>query len=490
MLHAYRADDGTELFGFIPGPIFPKLTGAGVTSKDLTSPSYTHQFLVDGVATMGDVFYNNAWHTVLVGGLNKGGQGVYALDITNPAALTEAGAANIVLWEFTDTNDADLGYTFSQPSIVRLPNGKWAAIFSNGYNNTESDSHPSTTGYAALYIVDIQTGSLIRKITTQAGSGSTPNGLATPAVVDFDGDSIVDYVFAGDLLGNMWKFDIRDGNAANWKVAYTDGSGKPAPLYVAQDSVTPTPNRQPITERPEVGLGPQGIGMMVLFGTGKYLESADKLLTPRLDQSFYGILDCNTGTESDVVSSGLQQQTIDFEGSITIVDGTSYNVRLTSNNPVNLQCNNLPPSSGQRGWYMNLVSPAQGYQAEKQVSRPLLRNGRIIFTTLIPDSDPCGFGGNSWLMELDALTGKRLQESPFDLKRDNQFTTEDMVPSTLIPASGLQSTVGIIPKPGILVDPTQPLVYMYTPGTSGDISVTVGNPGDNTHGRQAWRQLQ
>ena len=496
MLHAFRADNGTEIFGFIPGLIFPKLTGGGVTSKDLTSPSYTHQYFVDGVATMGDVFYNNAWHTVLVGGLNKGGQGLYALDITNPAGFTEAGAANIVLWEFTDTNDAELGYTFSQPAIVRLHNGKWAAVFGNGYNNTQSDGHASTTGYAALYIVDIQTGSLIRKITTQAGSVSTPNGLATPAVVDFDGDAIADYVFAGDLLGNMWKFDIRDASAANWQVAYTDVSGKPAPFYVAKDSVTPTPNPQPITERPEVGTGPKGVGMMVLFGTGKYLESADKLLTPRLDQSFYGILDCNTGTSSDIVSSGLQLQTIDSESSVTI-DNTQYNVRLTSNNPVNLQCNNTPQAGDQHGWYMNLVSPAQGYQAEKQVSRPLLRNGRIIFTTLIPDADPCGFGGNSWLMELDALTGKRLLESPFDLKRDNQFTTEDMVEVTLPngtkelrPVSGLQSTVGIIPKPGILVDPTNPVDYMYTPGTSGDIAAIVVNPGDNSIGRQAWRHLQ
>jgi type IV pilus assembly protein PilY1 len=482
MLHAFNATDGTEIFAYIPGPVFPKL-------KDLTSRSYrdTHQFFVDGLPTMGDVFFNNAWHTVLVGGLNQGGQGMYALDITTPANLTEANAASLVLWEFTDANDKDLGYTFTQPSIVRLHNGQWAAVFGNGYNNLQNDGagRVSTTGYAVLYIVNIQTGSVIRKISTQAGAVSgPPNGLATPAVVDLDGDAIADYVFAGDLLGNMWKFDIRDTNPANWRVAYTDGSGKPAPLYVAKDSAT-SPNPQPITNRPEVGRGPGGVGMLVLFGTGKYLEPTDKQLppqTPRRDQSFYGIIDTNT-----IVSgrNTLQRQTIDVETTVT-VGGHPYNVRVTSKNK----------GSNVDGWYIDLVSPAQGYQAEKQVSRPLLRNGRIIFTTLIPDPDPCNFGGTSWLMEMDALTGSRLEQSPFDLLPDNQFSDEDMVTVTVngtpvtVPVSGVQSTVGITPMPGVMVDPERPVEYKYTPGTSGEIAVIVENPGTDSAGRKAWRQLQ
>ena len=492
MLHAFNAADGTELFAYIPGPVFPKLTchtcGAGMESRDLTSPSYikTHQFFVDGLPTMGDVFFNNAWHTVLVGGLNQGGQGMYALDITTPANFTEANAASLVLWEFTDTNDADLGYTFTQPSIVRLHNGQWAAVFGNGYNNSQPDGRASTTGYAVLYIVNMQTGSVIRKISTQAGLVLTPNGLATPAVVDLDGDAMADYVFAGDLLGNMWKFDIRDTNPANWRVAYTDGSGKSAPLYVAKDSAT---NRQPITDRPEVGRGPGGVEMLVLFGTGKYLEPPDKLRpTPALVQSFYGIIDTNTGIASNDIVSGrstLQQQTIDVETTVTI-DNKQYNVRVTSKHK----------GSNVDGWYIDLVSPTQGYQAEKQVSRPLLRNGRIIFTTLIPDSDPCNFGGTSWLMELDALTGSRLEQSPFDLMPDNQFSDEDMVTVTVdgtpvtVPVSGLQSTVGITPMPGVMVDPERPVEYKYTPGTSGEIAVIVENPGTDSAGRKAWRQLQ
>jgi type IV pilus assembly protein PilY1 len=454
---------------------------------------------------MGDVFYSNAWHTVLVGGLNQGGQGIYALDITDPTNFTEANAASIVRWQFTDANDPDLGYTFSQPSIVRLHNGKWAVVFGNGYNS-DGYASTSTTGEAVLYIVDIQTGSLIKKITTKAGTPTIPNGLATPAVVDLDGDGIADYVYAGDLLGNMWKFVICDldpatktckpdsnSDPANWKVAYTDSNGKPAPLYVAKDSVTPTPNLQPITNRPEVGLGPDGKSMIVLFGTGKYLEPNDKLVPPttgavRRDQSFYGIIDTNTGMPSDIVSgrSALQPQTIESEATVTVAD-KPYIVRVTSKNSI----------GSLHGWYMDLVSPGNIYKGERQVSRPLLRNGRIIFTTLIPDPDPCNFGGTSWLMELNALTGSRLPDSPFDLKRDNLFSNDDMVTFTdnngatmTVTVSGMQSAVGIIQMPGVMVDPTQSVEYKYTPGTSGDISVTVENPGPNSSGRQSWRHLQ
>ena len=228
--------------------------------------------------------------------------------------------------------------------------------------------------------------------------------------------------------------------------------------------------------------------MIVLFGTGKYLEPSDKLLTPARIQSFYGIIDTNTGVASNDIVSGrstLQQQTIDAESTVTI-DNNQYNVRVTSKHK----------GSNVDGWYIDLVSPTQGYQAEKQVSRPLLRNGRIIFTTLIPDSDPCNFGGTSWLMELDALTGSRLEQSPFDLMPDNQFSDEDMVTVTVngtpvtVPVSGLQSTVGITPMPGVMVDPERPVEYKYTPGTSGEIAVIVENPGTESAGRKAWRQLQ
>jgi type IV pilus assembly protein PilY1 len=479
MLHAFNAEttstsEGEEMFAYVPGAVFKNL-------KELAKPSYTHRYYVDGAPNMGEAFFGGNWHTVLIGGLNKGGQAIYALDVTDPSSFDTSN----VLWEFNDVGsgtvgekgDKDLGFTYSRPAIVRLNINKWAAIFGKGYNNSDSDGCASTTGQAALYIVDIADGTVIKKIPVPGGSAGNPNGLATPAAVDFNGDTNADYVFAGDLLGNLWKFDLTGTSSSSWGVAYSSG-GTPVPLYVAADSGG-TP--QPITSRPEVGRGPNGNGMVVLFGTGKFLEeSADKLATQTM-QSFYGIYDPNTGSDNFTGRGPLLgAQTIDSEQTITVA-GKAFSVRLTSN-----------AAPGSRGWYMDLVSPSPtGFQGERVVSSPLLRNGRIIFTTLIPDPDPCGFGGDSWLMELDAITGKRLNESPFDLNRDGKFDNNDFVPGTPpLPPSGMKSEVGITPEPGVLTDPKRGIEYKYMPGTTGNIQMIGENPGAGNVGRQSWRQIR
>src|SRR5262249_38732288 len=151
MLHAFNASSnstlpdpasaGVEQFAFIPSAVFSNL-------YQLTSPGYSHLYYADGTPTVGDAFYGGAWHTVLTAGLNKGGREVYALDVTNPTGVSESGAASTVLWEFTSNQDADLGYTYSRPAIVRMHNGTWAAVFGNGYNSTG-------TGHAILYVLNI-----------------------------------------------------------------------------------------------------------------------------------------------------------------------------------------------------------------------------------------------------------------------------------------------------------------------------------------------
>lgn len=499
MLHGFNAETGREVFAYIPSPVFPRL-------KNLALQNYTHQYYVDGSPSMGDVFWGTTWKTVLVGGLNKGGQGIYALNITNPSTLAnaEANAGSIALWEYTDANDSDLGYTFSQPSIVKLRNGRWAAVFGNGYNSTYPDSAPSSTGNAVLFIVDIQNGTLIRKLDTGVGNAQRPtgvswdNGLSTPALVDINGDRIVEYAYAGDLFGNMWKFDLSSTDPAQWEVAFGT-AGALEPLFTARDSDESTANVQPITSRPEITRGPGGQGMMVLFGTGKYLESSDVLVTPERPQTFYGIFDRNTGLDADRVTSraSLTEQTIlqevtidppDPDGDGPLGDPGPVNARVTSNNSMN-----------NSGWYIDLVSPS-GYEAEKAVTNPIVRNGNVIFTTVIPDTNPCGSGGRSWLMEVSALSGARLDAPPFDLNQDGLFTDADAIAVTNadgsvtyinVSAIASEDGMGILQSPGV-IDGGQgvPLQFKYSPGSSGGIQRVVENPGIGTTGRQSWRQLR
>lgn len=494
MLHAFDAKTGVELLAFVPGTVFGNL-------RTLSDPNYVHKFFVDAPPNTGDVFIDGEWQTVLVGGLSQGGQGVYALNITDPDQFAEDNASQLFLWEFADRDadgetggikgDADLGYTYGQPAIVRLRNGRWGAILGNGYNNTVADGSVSSTGNAVLYIVDIETGRLIKKLDTGVGADddpkgqSRPNGLATPAAVDINGDSQIDYVFAGDLFGNLWKFDLRASNSSDWKIAY-GSSASPQPLFTARDPDN-SALAQPITSRPEVIRGPRGVGMMVLFGTGKYLETTDTdtAINPAAPeiQSYYGLVDRNTGRDSDRIDNpdDLIEQTILDEQTVTN-GGNSVNLRLTSRNPL---------GAASRGWRLNLLSPS-GYQGERVVSNTTVRAGRAIFTTLIPDPDPCGFGGKSWLMELDALSGARLADSPFDVNRDGKFDDGDLaqLDGDDVAASGTQLDSGIAPTPGILLSEDGTKEFKYSPGTNGNISIVVEDPGKGASGRQSWRQIR
>lgn len=471
MLHAFNAETGVEEFAYVPNALFDKLSA-------LTDPGYNdaHQYYVDTTARAGDAFIDGNWRTVLVGALGAGGKAVFALDVTDPDNFDETD----VLWEFTPANDTDpddLGFTFGQPTIVRLNNGDWAAMFGNGYG--------SANGSAILYIVDLADGSIISKIVAD-DSGS--NGLSTPIPVDTDSDRVTDYVYAGDLKGNMWKFNLTGANPNSWGVAWTQGQNK-YPLMQAKDDAG---NAQPITHRPQVGAGPSDVAgsVMVYFGTGKYFETGDNTIgaNPPV-HSFYGVLDRNRGTSSDVtLRADLVEQTIVFEGAPFVQTGTPIDatIRVVSENEVDY--------GTREGWYLDLVPPDGVARGERVVANPLLRSGRIIFTTLIPSQSPCGFGGSGWLMELDALNGKRLDESVFDLNDDGSFDSNDYVTVTLddgseitVPASGMQSQIGIIKTPGIVsAGDTE---YKYLSGSSGQIE-RVKEKGSSTAGRKSWRQLR
>jgi type IV pilus assembly protein PilY1 len=447
----------TEEFAFIPGTVFKNL-------PELSKANYAHMNYVDGTPSVVDAYFTGDWHTVLVGGLNLGGQGIYALDVTDPMGIDEANAGSAFMWEFTDEDDADLGYTFSRPAVVRLHNGEWGVVFGNGYGSDMADTYLGD-GVATLYVLRLSDGFKLAEIKLP----STPadldtqmvgktNGLSTPAVVDYEGDDIVDAAYVGDLYGNLWKIDLSSSNPAAWGAAFASG-GAPEPLFVA---INTDGKRQPITSRPQVGRGPNGNGHVVLFGTGKYLESSDKGSTTK--QSFYGIYDLG----ATVTRGQLQQQSITTEYPVV-----SPVVRITSNNTV---------SAAQRGWYFDLLNGTPA--GEMQITDSVLRSGRIAFTTLIPDLDPCNFGGKSWFMLLDALTGARLPGSSFDVNKDGNFDTGDLVGG--LPVSGVFSDA-IMSQPRFVSAPAGDIGIVTK--TDNQTDRFLIKPGVRV-GRQSWRQLR
>ena len=296
-----------------------------------------HRLINDGAAITFDAYLGNSWRTILVGSLGGGGKGVYALDVTDPDNFT----ASEVLWEFSSADDSDMGVAIPQPAIGRMNNGQWAAIVANGYNSDQAN--------AELFVLDLKTGAVLKKIDTGVGSD---NGLSNPAAVDVDGDRIVDYVYAGDLKGNLWKFDLTTSNTGNWTVAFTS-SGSPAPLYTACSADPCTAgNRQPITARPEVGLHPIE-GYSVYFGTGSFFAVGDNASGGSL-QTFYAIHDRNpkdTGTSILPAAgrSNLVQQTVIYENSAyeftQVVEGVEI---VTNTEGVRVTSNNLVPDAERR----------------------------------------------------------------------------------------------------------------------------------------------
>jgi len=321
--------------------------------------------------------------------------------------------------------------------------------------------------------------------------------------VDKDNDKKVDAIYAGDLLGNLWEFDVSSSTPGDWKIAY-GSSAAPAPLFVAcSDSSNCDNTRQPITAKPQVGnvgslqtVSGSSSGVMVYFGTGKYFEEeVDNVVSNAQTQSFYGIWDNN-----EVVSrSNLQQQSI-----IASLTSGSFNLRETTDTSVDY--------STAKGWYMNLLQPSASTSiGERVVSAPLLRNGRIIFVTLIPippqsnNSDICGTGSGvtSWLMELNGVTGKRFPatgvDAPWDLDGNGIINEKDLITDNgqLIAPSGLQSKVGGVKTPGVISNGANNPEIKYFSGTKEAEMQAItekggrggGGGGNSTSGRESWRQL-
>ncbi|KNZ33067.1 MAG: hypothetical protein AD742_08465 [Methylibium sp. NZG] len=460
MLHAFNANTGNELFAYVPAALYETL-------PQLSSQAYAHRFYADGSPTVGDVFYDGAWRTLLVAGMRAGAKGIYALDVTDPADFNEANANRVVRWEF---QDPDLGYVFSQPLIVKTNNGRWSVIVAGGYNAGNA------SGRAMLFVLDAETGALLTKIDAPSGTALAPNGLSSPAAIDSSGDGIVDLVYAGDLNGNLWKFDLTAATTNTWGL----GNGGAA-LFT-------TPGGQPITGRPDVTRFPRGGGFLVGFGTGRYLAPGDQGDTSA--QSVYAIRD--SGVDGTVLLTDLQQQSI--LGTKTN-GGVEYRLSTHAvDQPLDtLIANEVKISrpeylSTKKGWYLNL--PASG---ERVVADARFRAGRLIFTSMIPDtSAACSFGGTGWLLEFDAITGNRLDSATFDTNNDRVVDVADNLQFTQS-GTGFNNTSGrrlnaISAAPGFMASGKLDLRLLNQ--ADGTVETVVGSLGTTAPARAMWREVR
>jgi Tfp pilus tip-associated adhesin PilY1 len=478
MLHAFTASNGREALAYVPTSVYKNLSALTASSLSaVPGEPVAHHYLVDGSPTVADAYYGGSWHTLLAGGLGAGGQGIFVLDVTDPTTFTQGSAGSIVRWEFSDVDDADMGYTFSQPLLVKTNNGRWSIIVGNGYNNSEDDGRLSSSGHAVLFVLDAETGAVRAKLDTGAGTAATPNGLSGPIAVDTTGDGIADVVYAGDLNGNLWKFDLSSSSTGSWSVAFSG-----APLFSTAG--------QPITVRPDVTKHTQG-GYLVTFGTGRYLDTSDNATVGA--QTFYGIRD--NGAVAGGLSSLVRQSIV--SSTAVGADGNTYRLSTHAVGPATLDA----PLSGdntiaavdynatKKGWYINL--PATG---ERVVSDANIRAGRVVFNTLIPNTDPCGYGGTGWVMEFDVMNGNRNDTPTFDTNGDGQMSGADLdLNGTHDNASG-RAVASIPAAAGFLRAPSQPgrppFENKYVNTSAGSVTVIGETAGIGTSYRGSWRQLQ
>lgn len=482
MLHGFQTSNGREKLAYVPLAIFDNLW-------ELSKTDYSHRNYVDGPISENDVYYDSAWRSLLVSGLGTGGQGYFALDITDPSSFSEANAASIARWEFSDANDADMGYSFSEPNLVRLANGKWAVIVGNGINATEADGQASASGNGVVFILDAETGAVIKKLDTKQGTAEDPKGLGRPngivgtAVVDSDGDFIVDRLYAGDLFGNLWAFDLSSSNTGAWASAY-GSSSTPQPLFVAEVSGI----AQPITADLKVKSHPSSEGYLVYFGTGKYLGKSD--LTDLSQQTFYAVWDRASNGANGYDRSRLLEQTITTHSA----PATDLRARVVSENPITWDDGGNPVTSDEKlGWYIDL--PESG---ERVHQAPTLRDGRVIFVTVTPATDPCAGEGTSWLMEVDGSNGGRLNESVFDFNKDRVFNDGDLInvgdidgdgTDDMIHGSGIQRiNAGILSRPGIINHPDGRTESKYVTTSKGKVESILEDSGRNRH--TPWREIR
>jgi len=422
MLHAFNAsvsgtdagNGGTEFFAYIPsfvlsGPSSPATPSINGLASRAANGVFTHKYLVDQTPVIASVDFartgtapsggfpsttTSNWKTLLVAGLNKGGRGIYALDITNPAATNEADAASKVLWEFTD--DA-MGFTFGQPIIVKTDKYGWVVLVTSGYNNTYG-SITADKGKGFLYVLNARTGRLLERIGTGVGNEASPSGFTyITAFVPNYKDRTAKEVYGGDLNGNLWRFDL------SLAAGSTDSYPNPIKIAELKDA---SGTVQPITTPPKVEIDPNLVKRWVFVGTGRLFDTEDLATTGV--QSFYAFRD---GTVTASYTSATSPVAFPINARTSSVQLTDLLTGIT------------PDTTKPMGWYYDL--PVSGTDPAQRITAALMANeGTIGWIARTPSSDACSPGATSSIYAVDYGTGiTRLVNSSGALIASSTSTT-------------------------------------------------------------------
>lgn len=416
MLHVFDARTLAEIYAYVPKMVFPKLRNLSL--RNYGQSTNPHQYLVDGPLTVSDVYNGTSWRTIVVGTLGGGGRGVFALDVTDDSDPE-------VLFEITDTDFPELGYVLGKPIIAPLKNGRWGVIFGNG----DSSGSANVSVQSRLFVIDIF--DPLNNSRTKIISTGSGRGLSAPAVLP-DANGMVKTVYAGDLNGQLWRFDLSSATSRDWTSLK---------LFHAKTADN-TPKEQPITAAPTLGINrAKGGTVAVYFGTGKYYEAADQsTATGDPYHSFYGITDIGR----EVLRGTLVRKSF------------ATNSRRVVEPSINWADNNV------NGWYLDLGVG----DGERVVAKPLLIADRVVFPTIIPSTTSCAAGGSSWILETAAVYP------------GGSYVVLDELPKSDV------LTLGPI---GVGV--TEGSLTLLTGGIDGIPDDKKGNQPPRSTGRQSWREL-
>ena len=430
MLHAFDATSGQELFAYVPNII--NFNNLAMLSRG----DYDHKFFVDGPVVVSNRALTPS-KNVLVGTLGKGGKGLYALDVSNPAAF----GTGSFKWERAETGTgatAHMGLVQGTPLLAAVRNGSStnAVVLGNGVNSANEK--------AVLIVLDLETGAVIRQIDTGVGSTAAPNGLSAPTgVYAADGKTLV-YAYAGDMLGNVWKFDMTSSSPSAWSATK---------IFNATKSVA-----QPITSALTVATDPVTRKRWVFFGTGRFMTTSDADDKTASAQSMYGFIDENQTTAYG--RGNLTARGVTVSGTARYFDDKA------------------PLASTSKGWYVDLPGAGERIVQDAQIASTFL-----ITASMVPEGDACDASGTGYINAIDAFTGTSGGASFFDV--DGDGNTDDTGAGGK-PTGSVNLGVGMPTRPILL--PGQIVV-----GGTGDGSAAGlggSDSGEMQWGRVSWREVR